>query len=81
MPRIVNDITELIGDTPVVALSRMKERGAAEVLVKLERFNPSGSVKDRAASALIAAGEAQGRWCRERPSSSRPAETRASDLP
>ncbi|NBD26590.1 cysteine synthase A [Paenibacillus glycinis] len=60
MPRIVNDITELIGDTPVVALSRMKERGSAEVLVKLERFNPSGSVKDRAAFALIAAGEAQG---------------------
>ncbi|QHT62658.1 cysteine synthase A [Paenibacillus lycopersici] len=60
MPRIVNDITKLIGETPVVALRRMKERGAAEVLVKLERFNPSGSVKDRAAYALIASAEAKG---------------------
>ncbi|MFC4810778.1 cysteine synthase A [Paenibacillus sp. GCM10023250] len=60
MPRIVNDVTELIGETPVVALRRMREQGAAEVLVKLERFNPSGSVKDRAAFALIAAAERQG---------------------
>ncbi|MBM7566785.1 cysteine synthase A [Paenibacillus sacheonensis] len=60
MPRIVNNVTELIGETPVVALRRMQEQGSAEVLVKLERFNPSGSVKDRAASALIAAGEAKG---------------------
>ncbi|MBO7744690.1 cysteine synthase A [Paenibacillus sp. MWE-103] len=60
MPRIVNDVTELIGETPVVALRRMREPGAAEVLVKLERFNPSGSVKDRAAFALIAAAERQG---------------------
>lgn len=60
MPRMVNNVTELIGETPVVALKRMQERGSAEVLVKLERFNPSGSVKDRAAFALIASGEAQG---------------------
>ncbi|WP_219839014.1 cysteine synthase A [Paenibacillus sp. R14(2021)] len=60
MPRVVDNVTELIGETPVVALNRMQEKGAAQVLVKLERFNPSGSVKDRAASALIAAGEAQG---------------------
>ncbi|SFJ02117.1 cysteine synthase A [Paenibacillus sp. UNC496MF] len=60
MARIVNDVTELIGETPVVALRRMREPGAAEVLVKLERFNPSGSVKDRAAFALIAAAERQG---------------------
>ncbi|RAP77354.1 cysteine synthase A [Paenibacillus montanisoli] len=60
MPRIVNNITELIGETPVVALRRLKQQGMAEVLVKLERFNPSGSVKDRAAFALIEAAEASG---------------------
>lgn len=60
MPRIVGNITELIGETPVVALNRMKARGSAEVLIKVERFNPSGSVKDRAAFALIAAAEEQG---------------------
>ncbi|WP_337099653.1 cysteine synthase A [Paenibacillus sp. YIM B09110] len=53
MPRIVSDITQLIGNTPVVALQRIVEEGSAEVCVKLERFNPSGSVKDRAAYSLI----------------------------
>ncbi|WP_308635634.1 cysteine synthase A [Paenibacillus silvisoli] len=60
MPRIVNNVTELIGNTPVVALRRLKEPGMADVLVKLERFNPSGSVKDRAAFSLIEAAEAAG---------------------
>jgi cysteine synthase A len=53
MPRIVSDITQLIGNTPVVRLNRLPEEGSAEVCVKLERFNPSGSVKDRAALSLI----------------------------
>ncbi|WP_397376163.1 cysteine synthase A [Paenibacillus sp. sptzw28] len=56
----MNSITDLIGDTPAVSLSRMLQPGAAEVIVKLERFNPSGSVKDRAASALIADAEQRG---------------------
>lgn len=60
MARVVSSITELIGGTPVVRLRRMGGQGYAEVLVKLERFNPSGSVKDRAASALIADGERRG---------------------
>ena len=60
MARVVNNVTELIGDTPVVALRRLAGPGDAEVLVKLERFNPSGSVKDRAASSLIAAAERTG---------------------
>lgn len=60
MARVVSSITELIGGTPVVRLRRLGGQGYAEVLVKLERFNPSGSVKDRAASALIADGERRG---------------------
>lgn len=59
MARIVQDITALIGNTPVLRL-RPERADAAEVLVKLERFNPSGSVKDRAAFALIRDAEARG---------------------
>ncbi|MGC8722512.1 MAG: cysteine synthase A [Acidobacteriota bacterium] len=58
--RIYNDITETIGDTPLVRLSRMVEEGMAELCVKLESFNPAGSVKDRIGSAMIAAAEASG---------------------
>lgn len=60
MPRIVSDITQLIGNTPVVRLNRLPEEGSAEVNVKLERFNPSGSVKDRAALSLINDAEKRG---------------------
>jgi cysteine synthase A len=58
--RIYNDITETIGDTPLVRLSRMVEEGMAEICVKLESFNPAGSVKDRIGSAMIVAAEASG---------------------
>ncbi len=58
--RIANDITELIGRTPLVRLNRLVAPGAATVLAKLEYFNPSGSVKDRAAVAMIDAAEAAG---------------------
>jgi len=47
--KVVQNITELIGETPVVRLNRLVPRGAADVFVKLEMFNPSKSVKDRAA--------------------------------
>ncbi|WP_270169607.1 cysteine synthase A [Paenibacillus sp. SYP-B4298] len=60
MARVVQSITELIGNTPVVALSRLPGLAGAQVLVKLERFNPSGSVKDRAAFALIEQAERAG---------------------
>ncbi|WP_432432723.1 cysteine synthase A [Cohnella rhizoplanae] len=50
----------MIGNTPAVRLNRMTGPEDAEVLVKLERFNPSGSVKDRAASSLIEDAEARG---------------------
>jgi cysteine synthase A len=58
MSRIYNDITETIGNTPLVRLNRTaKKHGAlADVLLKLEFFNPLSSVKDRIGVALIDAG-------------------------
>lgn len=55
-----NNIIELIGDTPVVKLNRMVPDGAADVYVKLEMFNPSKSVKDRAAYNMIKMAEEDG---------------------
>lgn len=59
---IYNNVTELIGKTPVLKLNNYsKSVGAdAEILAKLEYFNPAGSVKDRIAAAMIAAAEADG---------------------
>ncbi len=59
--RMVHDVTELIGDTPAVRLNRLVGKNDAEVVVKLEYFNPSRSVKDRAAFNLIAQAELDGR--------------------
>ena len=60
--RIYNSITETIGDTPLVRLNRMpKEAGVkADILLKLEFFNPLSSVKDRIGVAMIEALEKQG---------------------
>ncbi|HET8989645.1 MAG TPA: cysteine synthase A [Acidimicrobiales bacterium] len=58
---VAPDITHLIGRTPLVRLNRLAEGTGASVLVKLEYFNPSGSVKDRAALAMVEAAEADGR--------------------
>jgi len=57
---VYQSITELIGKTPMVRLNRVVPAGAADVYVKLEKYNPSGSVKDRAAYNMIAAAEAAG---------------------
>lgn len=57
---VAANVTELIGDTPAVRLNRLVGGEDAEVYVKLEMFNPSGSVKDRAAFNLIATAERQG---------------------
>ena len=76
-------ITELIGRTPLVRLNRISDETGAEVLGKLESFNPGGSVKDRIGLAMIDAAE-QRRAHRPRPqhaSSSRPAATPASRWP
>lgn len=59
-PRIVNSVTELIGDTPAVRLNRLVGPDDAEVYVKLEKFNPSGSVKDRAAANMMLQAEKDG---------------------
>ncbi|MDG4658299.1 cysteine synthase A [Ectobacillus antri] len=59
--RIYENITQLIGNTPVVKLARVVPEGAAEVFVKLEMFNPSRSVKDRAAYNLLARAEEEGK--------------------
>jgi cysteine synthase A len=55
------DLPASIGHTPLVRLPRLTRGLAAEVLAKLEFFNPVGSVKDRIAVAMIAAAEAEGR--------------------
>jgi cysteine synthase A len=56
----VQNITDLIGNTPVVRLNKIVPDGAAEVYVKLEMFNPTKSVKDRAANNMIKMAEEQG---------------------
>ena len=61
MAGIVNDITELIGKTPVVRLNRLAPAGGAEIFVKLENFNAGGSVKDRIALNMIVQAEAEGK--------------------
>lgn len=59
--KIANNITELIGNTPLVKLNRLTEGLKAEVAVKLEFFNPGSSVKDRIAEAMIEAAEKAGK--------------------
>ena len=57
---IANSIIELIGSTPMVRLNRVTEGANAEIVLKLEYFNPLGSVKDRIGAAMIAAAEQDG---------------------
>jgi len=59
--RIADDISQLVGNTPLVRLNRVTKDSAAEVLAKLEFQNPGGSVKDRIALSMIEAAEAAGR--------------------
>lgn len=57
---ILNDLTELVGNTPLVRLNRMTQGLSAEVVVKLESANPCNSVKDRIGLAMIEAAEREG---------------------
>ena len=60
MARIYDDVTQLIGNTPLVKLNRVTEGLEATVVVKLEYYNPANSVKDRIGVAIIDAAEASG---------------------
>lgn len=57
---IYDNILGTIGNTPVIRLNNVVPKGAADVLVKAENFNPSGSVKDRASISMIRDAEAKG---------------------
>ncbi|WP_281974457.1 cysteine synthase A [Halobacillus litoralis] len=58
--RVVDNISDLIGDTPLVKLNRVAPKGGADIYMKLEKYNPSGSVKDRAAFNMMEQAEKDG---------------------
>lgn len=59
--RLYNNVVELIGNTPLIKINRILEESSAEIFVKLESFNPAGSVKDRIALNMIEDAEAKGK--------------------
>lgn len=59
-PPVVSSILQAIGNTPVVKLRKLTSRTGADVLVKLEYYNPTGSYKDRMAAAMIEGAERRG---------------------
>lgn len=67
MAGIYNSVTELIGHTPLLRANNFirENKLEADILVKLEYFNPAGSVKDRAAKAMIEQAEAEGRLTKD----------------
>ena len=58
--KVADNILQLIGQTPLVRLNRMVTNGSAEVLAKMENFNPGGSVKDRICLSMIEDAEERG---------------------
>jgi cysteine synthase A len=61
MARIYENLADTFGNTPLVKLPRMGKDLPATLLVKMESFNPAGSVKDRIGVSMIEAGERDGR--------------------
>jgi cysteine synthase len=62
LPRAIPDnLADIVGNTPMVRLTRIAPDCGAELIGKLEAYNPAGSVKDRIGVAMIAAAEAEGR--------------------
>ncbi|GFR38434.1 cysteine synthase [Insulibacter thermoxylanivorax] len=61
MAKLVQNITQLIGDTPLVRLNRVVPEDSAEIYVKLEYQNPGASVKDRIAISMVEAAEQEGK--------------------
>ncbi|WP_461612598.1 cysteine synthase A [Clostridium sp. Marseille-QA1073] len=57
---IFNNLIDMIGQTPIIKLNKLVSKDMAEVYVKLERYNPGGSVKDRAALGMIEKAEKMG---------------------
>lgn len=64
--RVGNNIAELIGETPLVKLNKLADENMADIYLKLEFFNPGGSVKDRIGLAMIEAAEKEGKISPER---------------
>src|SRR5690625_1118071 len=58
--RVADNITGLIGETPIVKLNRMTDEDSADIYLKLEFMNPASSVKDRIALAMVEAAEKEG---------------------
>jgi cysteine synthase A len=59
--RVADDITDLVGETPMLHLKRLVSAGSADLFAKLEYLNPGGSVKDRAAIGIIRQAEKDGK--------------------
>jgi len=66
MMKVANSVMDLIGETPLLQLSKLPEPGDSKVLVKLEWYNISGSIKDRMAKYLIEYAESAGRLSRDK---------------
>ncbi len=60
MAKVVNNVTELIGSTPLVRLNRITQEGSADIYLKLEYQNPGSSVKDRIAISIVEEAEKEG---------------------
>src|SRR5512146_370933 len=59
--RVAEDITEVVGETPLLHMRRLAPAGGADLFAKLEYLNPGGSIKDRAAIGMIRRAEEEGK--------------------